>query len=892
MTSFAEPSAQPAVYLDEALWRQRVIDKLLTAPPRSARLTFLTAPAGFGKSTTMAQFAQHARANGSLVAWLDCDERDIDAAVFSERFGTALKRCGVGVAPDEGSLADSLARVATPLTVFIDNFEQAAGPAVEYMIMQILDELPPGASLVLSSRKPPSHLLTRLQLAGKLRIVDADTLRFTPEESEALLGGAMPPESVEQVARYTEGWPFALQLARLRAEGADTRIGSGIGADDKLPRRQIFDYLANEVLATMDPALREFLLDVAVLDLIDADGADAVRGGGATDSLALLRQLVHIRPIAVVDETAWTARLHPLMRDYLVDSREAQAPGRVALLHERAARHLAALGQVHTAMKHAVDGGRLELAAAIMEDAGAIRLVANEGMVRTRLMLKLLPEAIVRKRARLHLIEMVLRLIEGEPSRYEADLDRIEQQILEDRLASSLAYSPASLHDLELARCLVLMELSEHAVQLPPWPTLTRAKDVLRAEAVLDPRMMAIVLPIEIYFLQRLGPIERCERRIDEIVALGQRGAYTHNSPWIPMYHARNALARGQLDAAERLISLSLRQDANFLRYNQASLAQLATGVLGHVAYLRGDIDQAIVHFGELLRATTTFRFEVCYARYVALARCHFANGDTGRAFDLLDDARTLAVEESLPLLDIAASMAWLEFSSVRGAPDLAELAVQLRLEQRWEWAGRELDIPWSVVEHIARARYFYMLAQNRLDLAKETALAFKARAHRLGFRASELTADAMYLQLHHVERVQRPQAKALEALLAETRELGMAQPLVELGPRMMTVLGGWLAHRPIDPAQGENDRWAATLVERLSRHHRERVQSVAGKVFTPREVDVLYELSKGSTTKAIARDLTLSPETIKHHLKAIFAKLGVGNREDAIRQARERQLI
>lgn len=879
MTPLAALPAQPAVYLDEALWRQRVIDKLLSTPPRSARLTFLSAPAGFGKSTTMAQLAQQARAGASLVAWLDCDERDVDAAVFSEHFGAALRRGGAG----DGS---SLAELAAPLLICVDNFEQAAGPAVEYLLMQILDELPSGASLVLSSRKPPSHLLTRLQLAGKLRVIDADILRFNQQEAEALLGGAMSEASVDQVARYTEGWPFALQLARLRAEGADAGIDAGAGGDGRIPRRQIFDYLANEVLATMDDALRDFLLDVAVLDLVDAAAADAVRG--QTGSLALLRQLVHIRPIAVVDDAAWTARLHPLMRDYLTDTRDAQAPGRLALLHERAARHLAGLGQVHTAMKHAIDAGRLELAADIMEDAGGIRLIANEGVVRTRLMLKLLPEATMRKRPRLHMIEMVLRLVEGEPNRFEADLERIEHQLPDD----GMACGTASLHDLELARCLVLMELSEHAEQLSPWPTLARAKDVVSAGAVDDPRLMAIILPIEIYFLHRLGPIERCERRIREVVALGERGAYTHNSPWVAMYHARSALARGQLDAAERLISLSLRQDANFLRYNQDSLAQLATGVLGHIAYLRGDIDKAAAHFGELQRADTTFRFEVCYARYVALARCHFAAGDAARAVDLLDEARTLAVEESLPALDIAAAMAWLELASLQGAPDLADLAERYRLEARWEWACRELDIPWQVVEHIARARYFYLLAHNRPDAAKETALAFKARAHRLGFRASELMADAMYLQLHHGERVQRGQAKALEALLAETRELGLAQPLVELGPRMMTVLGGWLGPRTGDAAAGDNERWAAGLIERLNEHHRERVQSVAGKLFTPREVDVLYELSKSSTTKAIARDLALSPETIKHHLKAIFAKLGVGNREDAIRAARERRLI
>lgn len=887
MTRPAAPSDHHSAYIDEALWRQRVIDILASAPPRSARLTFLTAPAGYGKSTTMAQFALQARAAGARTVWLECDERDTDASVFSERFGAALRRCGVGLPGGaDTSLPASLVDVAAPLVVFIDDFEQAAGPAVEYLLMQILDALPASVTLMLASRKPPSHLLTRLQLAGKLRVVDAETLRFTQAEAQALLADAVPEASVDQISHYTDGWPFALQLARLGAGSAEGQIESGIAAGSKIPRRQIFDYLANEVLATMEASLRDFLLDVAVLDVIDAGAADAVRS--RHDSQSLIRQLGHLRPIAVVDESTWTARLHPLMRDYLIDTRDQQAPGQVALLHERAARHLAGQGQVHTAMKHAVDAGRLDFAALIMEEAGGIRLIANEGVVRTRLMLKQLPEATVRKRPRLHMIAMVLRLIEGEPNRFEADIERIEQQLLEDGARPS----PAALHELELARCLVLMESSEHAEQLAPWPVLERAKDMLRAEAVDDPRVMAIVLPIEIYFLHRLGPMERCDRRIDEVVALGMRGAYTHNSPWIAMYHARSALARGQLDTAERMIRSSLNHDPNFLRFNQDSLAQLATCVLGHAAYLRGEVEQAAGHFSELMRSHTTFRFEVCYARYVALARCHFARGEAARAFDLLNHARTLAIEESLPALNIAASMAWLEFSSVQGAPGLALIAEDFRLEQRWALVCDEPDAPWPVIEHIARARYFFLLATNLLDEAKETALVFKARAHRLGFRASELMADAMYLQLHHGERVQRSQARALEALLAETRTLGIAQVFAELGPRMMTVLGAWLGHRQSAPGLDTDDGWAATLLERLNDRHRGHMKSVAGKLFTPREVDVLYELSKSSTTKAIARDLSLSPETIKHHLKAIFAKLGVGNREDAIREARDRRLI
>ena len=95
---------------------------------------------------------------------------------------------------------------------------------------------------------------------------------------------------------------------------------------------------------------------------------------------------------------------------------------------------------------------------------------------------------------------------------------------------------------------------------------------------------------MEIYFLHRYGPVERCERRIREIEEVFAGGAYTYNSPWIWTYHARSALARGDLAQAERSIRQSLQQDANFLNFRQDSLSRLVASLLGHIAYLRGEI--------------------------------------------------------------------------------------------------------------------------------------------------------------------------------------------------------------------------------------------------------------------------------------------------------------
>ena len=96
MTAESSLRFQPIVDVDEALWRQRVMDQLNATAPTSARLTLLSAPAGFGKTTLLAQMAAQARDDGEQVAWLNCDERDKDPAMFADNLATALARCNLG----------------------------------------------------------------------------------------------------------------------------------------------------------------------------------------------------------------------------------------------------------------------------------------------------------------------------------------------------------------------------------------------------------------------------------------------------------------------------------------------------------------------------------------------------------------------------------------------------------------------------------------------------------------------------------------------------------------------------------------------------------------------------------------------------------------------------
>lgn len=869
---------EPIVDVDEALWRQRVIDQLQAAPPTAARLTLLSAPAGFGKTTVLAQLAAHARGKGEQVAWLNCDDRDKVPAMFAANLATALAACELGPGEGQGgALLERLEALAVPLLLCIDDFERASGLEVDGFLEQLARIAPAGLRIVLASREMPHHHLTRLQLAGKLRLVDAELLRFNREEAMSLLGDALSEGDAARMTEYADGWPFALQLARLRADGAAVPRAPGGRESIKIPRRQIFDYLANEVLATLPAELLEFLSDVSVLERVDPAAANALRE--REDGLALIRQLARIRPVVVVDEQNWSVRLHPLLRDYLVDSLELASPGRSATLHLRAARHLASRGLLHEAVAHAVSGGRLDLGADLIEEAGAFRLVATEGAVRLRLILEQLPDSVIRRRPRLRLIQMMQLVLEGSGSGVMPEFERLEQQI---RGADTGPEDPARF-DLEIACCTMQIGASDQQLRFSPWSVLDQGRRLARAHATDDERLLTCTVPIEIYFLHRYGPIDRCERRIREVEEAFAHGAYRGNSPWISLYHARSALAQGELAKADRYIRLSLHQDANFLNFRQDSLHKLVQLILGRLAYLRGELSAAREYFDELY-ASPIRLFEVLGGSHIDSAFCEFALGHADRAMALLQEARELAFEENLPQFEALAGAAQVELlgrlGDVRG---MRELAGRVKLDELWQIAQEPFALPWVLVEGIARAAFMLHLSNVSVAQAEAVARALEKLAQGSGHRVSELCAALMLARATQDE-------SALRRALAMGHQAGVVQTFIDFGAEVMAQVRAW--HQQADSPDSPEALWAAHLLPVWEQRFQQRARGAVASVLTPREVDVLCELAKDHATKQIAKNLLLSPETVKHHLKSIFAKLNVRSREEAIQEARRRAVM
>ncbi|HEV8164045.1 MAG TPA: hypothetical protein VGR74_06300 [Actinomycetota bacterium] len=260
----------------------------------ASRLTLVSAPAGFGKTTLLTEWLA-ASPTGRPVAWLSLDEGDGQAASSWTYVITALQTVAPGVGASALPLLQSgqppietvlttvlneLGTVPDDLYLVLDDYHLVDGPDVQTGMTFLLEHLPPQVHLVISTRADPELPLARLRARGALVEVRAADLRFTLEEAAAYLndvtGLELAASDIAALERRTEGWIAALQLAALSLQGRDDVAGfiATFAGDD----RYIVDYLVEEVLASQPAPVRGFLVETSILDRLSGPLCDAVTG--------------------------------------------------------------------------------------------------------------------------------------------------------------------------------------------------------------------------------------------------------------------------------------------------------------------------------------------------------------------------------------------------------------------------------------------------------------------------------------------------------------------------------------------------------------------------------------------------------------------------------------
>lgn len=877
--------------LHHVVQRTRLVDALEQGIPRY-KLVLTSAPAGYGKTTLLADWAH---ASASRIVWLSIGEDDNDLERFFrylmagwERAQPGIKETPLGLllgavmSERDAILAAFVnAAVETPdqLVFVLDDYHLIEDSAIHQALTFLLDHLPPNAHFIVTSRTEPPLPLARYRARQELLELRTDDLQFSLDETTDFLNHIMrldyTQHEIAALQTQVEGWVAGLYLVALsrqhRRATTDALAISG-------RQRFIADYLSENVLAQLPAGTQRFLLQTSILDRFCGSLCDEVTEGN--DSQAMLESLEreNLFLVALDDQREWF-RYHVVFADFLRAALKGRYPTELVPRHRRAAQWYLAHNLPEPAFRHALAGESGDLMVQIFERYFVLKLFSGEISVVQR-WLDALPQSWEASYVQLSLFRAMVPFFTGEIEAFVRNLDEVERRV------RAAADDDTRLH---LARVMAMRCFAA-----------CYNNDLVPAEVFAFQALQE--LPDEEIDLRQgvngsLGDIYRRHGRWEEARACYlkslNRTLTTHEKD---MYQIQSVEALGALADLD-LIQGRLQGAATYWRQALEIIGEredwggfplpLIGWVctrLGEILYEWNQLDEANQYLARgLQRSELGGDVRGMIAGYLLAARLKLTAGDLAASGDYLERAR--------PLLRNAAFPDW---SGRFGRMRLEFLLAHHRLHAAVEWAdemmrsdGRE-EGPDSEAARWAMARAL-VAEGNNASLTRALAL-----LDRILPAASEegrigVAIEALALRcLIHWRRGE--QAIALSDL---ERALRLAEPEGYL--RLFADLGLPMA-RLLQEARSRNVR--REYVEKLLVAFRDDSllsTSTPGTLPEPlsqREQEVLRLMVAGLTNREIAETLVISPETVKKHTGSIYTKLGVGNRTEAAARARELDLL
>lgn len=863
--------ARPRLAADDAQLRDRA-------------LVLLQAPAGFGKTSLLAQWRREHLAHGAVVAWTSAQATD-DARRFVHSLVLAVRvGCGrpeFGHTLIEGALATGaleaitawlaeIGQTALDVVLVVDDAERLPPATVRGVLAYLIRNQPPNLRVVVAARGELDLDVTELVAYGQCVTVGARALRFTLPETIALVrarcGARLDADACARLHEATEGWPLGLQLALAAIErSADPRAAIG-GLSVRSGNQPA--HLLGGLLSTLTPEDAAFLTRVAVVDHLHPDLCRELTG--AADAADRLARLARDTPVLVAAESSEWLRLHALARDALRGWFAALPPGEQGEIHARAARWLAAHGLLEEAARQALEGGQRELAYDLAEQC------LYEAMIRGRQAavsdwLDRLPEAEIDRRPRLRLAAAwALALSE----RHE-DADRQVARILEHagtddalRYECALISSSAAYYADEPDRFIAIFA---------PWADRAPAREPARR------RMHANRLAIRALLLGE--PAEA--RRQEQLASQGDPGeAFGFVARWGDLIVGLSHMWEGQVRLVEETLRPALVDTESNLGRRAPLTCMIAT-VLAAATWERDRPDDATALLANRLDVLERVGIpDALLLAYRTLARIAAAEGGEHRALDLLESMYATGLARRLPRLCVAslADQVRLHARRFRGE------SCRSLCEQIDDLLARK-DLPrgelWQRSVEILRTLALANAAIAGQDWPHAVETLKRAGALAEALKLGRVRIEIMALRAFALDRNADDGLPLLREAINLAETYGLARILVDAHP----VLGEWVRRVAAAPdAAGTDPRRPPLGVPQpggstVGRAPAE-ARAVPSMVLTPKEREVLELLARNLSNKEIALAMEVGEETVKWHLKNLFGKLSAGTRKQVVRRA------
>ena len=909
-TKFYIPPFRP-----EMVSRPRLVEQLNSGVHR--KLTLISAPAGFGKTTLLSEWIGQSE---RPVAWLSLDAADNDLARFLAYFVGALHtiegmRETVGALP-EGMLAglqapggvqveavlttviNEIAASGEPLAFILDDYHLITAQPIHQAAVFLLDNLPAKMHLIIASRADPPLAVAGLRGRGQLTELRQADLRFTTEEAAAFLNRAaglrLSPREISALSSRTEGWIAGLQMAALSMQGRDdpTQFVESFTGSNVF----VLDYLIEEVLERQSAPTQAFLLRTSILErlsgplceeLTTESGVEALRlpdeEVGSIGGQAMLDMLErsNLFITRLDDERRWY-RYHRLFADLLRQRLDQLHPDLPPLLHRRASEWHERNGLMPTAVDHALAARDFERAARLIEETAEATLARAE-FVTFRRWVEALPDEVLLTHPLLCTYDAVVLLVSGGThdevdSRLEHAARGDTEGVLKGAIKAIRAVLVTFDGDFQQG-----MELAEGAVELLPEDSTFLLSFVHRtlgfiylmsghAEAATQAfERSATVgektgdLASAVAAQEKVGSIRRIQGRLHEAKALYERA----------LELATDGKGRCHPVAAKAVVGL-----ADVLR--EWNDLDAATDLLQQAIELGG-------RWSEIMTASG----------YLVLTRVRQEQGDLDGATEAIDRAQRLVAAWDISEIDdsfadVIQTRVWLaqgDFTALERwmeRRDLTREAVAAAVVRDEE------QVPPDYVrqlEYAALGRVY--VAQRMPDEALEILMPTTRAAEKLGWAAVAIETLALEALAFRGRGDMERALHVLERALSLGEPSGYVRTFVDEGAPMAELLREAASHG-IAP-QYVNKLLAAFEVAEHGPLEQPRPPGEAQpspETLSERELEVLRLLNTRLSSTEMADELVVSVNTVRTHIRSIYGKLGVHSRYEAVARARELNLI
>src|ERR671912_306085 len=864
-------------------------------------LTLVSAPAGFGKTTLLADWS---RRSELPVAWVSLDERDDDPVRFLlylvaaigtiyDDFGTATRaflsslQSRKELEPVLTALSNEILEVPRDFVLVLDDYHTIRSETIHDALAFLLDHSPPPMHLVIAGRTSPPLPLPRLRARGRLTELGAPDLRFTHEEAVDFLGRTMglnlTAMRVAALEEGTEGWIAGLQLAAhaLKDREAEFRSMEAIAEG----ARYVFDYLAEEVLSRQPEDVREFLLKTSIVETLSGPLCEALTD--TTDGQEMLEWLERNNLFLVpLDEEGRYYRYHHLFAAFLRERLKRERPDAILELHRRAGLWYEDDGCLAWAVEHTLAAQDFNRAADLIEEETGVRRRYVDAAMLLRWM-GTLPDGLVRQRPQLSLLYAWALAHSGALEDAEHRLQDTEEAMKLDDRASTMELSDEErtmLGEMCIIRARMAAmrenaplttELSNRALELLPEGELH-----LRGDVALDLG----------HAYCSVGDLESATEAFARAAATGRAADDLRTALFGLRYQASQEISRGRLRRAKELL-LDGERLAESRPDGVPSVAGIIHTGMGELLYERGDLDEArrILEEG-IEHGRRSGEAKILVYCYVNLARVLMARGDVEGAHSLIREAGSLTPR--WPLIWAWQARFWLAQGDVQSAA-------------RWarEYGATEdyMSYP-RHFERITMARV--LLGENRTDEALESLGDLLEDAISEGRMAHEIELRVLLALASERPGATDEALEHLERALTLAEPEGFVRVFVDEGIPMAALLER-LIREPRDDGSyndapdGAPDVYAGRLLEHFALQVADSGNAGPRSGRTPgleplsgREVEVLELVAAGRSNAEIAGELYLSVGTVKAHVHHIFGKLLVRNRSQAVARARELRLL